>query len=147
MCITLFAYLSVALIEAASRQVHADQQAIQGKWVIESFSYNGRNLPADDFKNVQLEIRGNKNLILQDGGVASRTFRLDPAKKPKAMDITYDDGPNKGKTNHAIYVIDGDRLKICRHEQPEMERPKRFAAEAGSNRALIIWKRVKSSRD
>jgi uncharacterized protein (TIGR03067 family) len=111
--------------------------------VVVSFVFDGQSRPADDYKDLRLEFKGDKYLITQGKETASRTLKLDPAKKPKAMDITYDDGPNKGKTNRAIYVLEGDQLTICRHQQPERERPKEFASEPGSERALIKWKRVK----
>ena len=37
--------------------------------------------------------------------------KLDPSKKPKAIDITQLSG--KGETIPGIYSIDGDTLKIC----------------------------------
>jgi uncharacterized protein (TIGR03067 family) len=120
-----------------------DQAAIQGKWRIVSFTFNGQPRAEDTYKNLRLEIKGDKYLITDGGETASRTFSLDPTKKPKAMDVVYDDGPNKGKTCRAIYALEGDILTICRHQQPEMARPKEFAATGGSDRALIKWKRVK----
>src|SRR5262245_65584155 len=87
--------------------------------------------------------KGTSTSLRRAARPASRTFKLDPAKKPKAMDVTYDDGPNKGKTNHAIYALQGDTLTICRHQQPARERPKEFTSEAGSDRALIKWKKVR----
>jgi uncharacterized protein (TIGR03067 family) len=128
---------------AVADEAKTDREAIQGKWVIASLTVNGQERSADTFKNLRLEIKGDKYIITQDGEAASRTFKLDPTKKPKAIDITYDDGPNKGKTSRAIYAVEGDTLTFCRHEQPEMERPKGFGAEAGSGRVLITWKRVK----
>ena len=104
---------------------------------------NGAKAPEERFKDIVLEIRDEKYLITQDGKTASRRLRLDPAKKPKAIDITYDDGPNKGKTNRGVYRIDGDTLTICRHEQPDMPRPGDFNAPAGSGRALVVFQRIK----
>ena len=135
--------LPVSCMAAAADGAKADQEAIQGKWVIVSFIFNGLPRTEDTYKDLRLEIKGDKYLITQGGETASRTFKLDPTRKPKAMDVTYDDGPNKGKTNHAIYAVEGDILTICRHQQPAMERPKEFTSEAGSDRALIKWKRVK----
>jgi uncharacterized protein (TIGR03067 family) len=139
----LWVILLLCCVAAAADEPKTDQEAIQGKWVVKSLIVNGQPSPADTFKNLRLEIKGDKYLITHDGETASRTFKLDPTKAPKAIDITYDDGPNKGKTGHAIYVIEVDTIKICRYEQPEMERPKGFSAEAGSGRVLITWKRVK----
>src|SRR5437867_2281585 len=141
--ILLLVIVAVSCTATAADDVKTDQDAMQGKWVVASFTFDGKPRPEDYYKDLRLEIKGDKYLITQGDEIASRTFKLDPAKKPKTMDITYDDGPNKGKTNHAIYALEGDILTICRHQQPGMERPKDFAAEAGSDRALIKWKRVK----
>ena len=127
----------------AAAEVKAEHEAMQGKWVVVSFIFDGKLKPDDDYKDLRLEIKDDKYLITQGGEAASRTLKLDPSKKPNAMDITYDDGPNKGKTNQAIYVLEGDALTICRHQQPEWGRPKEFASEVGSELALIKWKRVK----
>src|SRR5262245_10347994 len=96
-----FALLLVVLAAGpggvAADAIKTDQKALQGKWRIVSFTFNGKKVPADSYKDLRLTIKGNKYLITQDGATASRTFRLDPTKKLKAMDVTYDDGPNKGK--------------------------------------------------
>ena len=104
---------------------------------------NGEERSPDTFKNLRLEIKGDKYIITQDGEVALRNFKIDPTRTPKAIDITYGDGPNKGKTGRAIYSVAGDTLKMCRDEQPERERPKEFSAASGSGRVLVTWKRVK----
>ena len=135
--------LAVLPAGAAADEAKADQDAMQGKWVIASFTRDGQQQPKDTYQNLELLIKGDKYIVTQDGEAASRTFKLDPLKNPKAMDVTYDAGPNKGKTNRAIYAIEGDTLKICRQVHPELERPKEFSADAGSARALITWKRVK----
>ena len=140
-CALLFVVLAASAV--ADDEVKTDLQTMQGKWKMAALTVNGRQQSDDYFNDLSLEIKGDKYLITYNGETASRTFKIDPAKKPKEMDITYDDGPNKGKTGHTIYAVDGDTLMICRHEQPEMERPKEFTAEAGSGRAVVTWKRVK----
>ncbi len=139
----LWLILPVSCLTAAADEAKTDQVAVQGTWRIVSFVYNGQPRAEHTYKALRLEIKGDKYLITEGGETASRTFKLDPMKKPKTMDITYDDGPNKGKTNHAIYTLERDSLTICRHQQPEMEIPKEFTSKAGSERALIKWKRVK----
>lgn len=39
--------------------------------------------------------------------------KLDPSAKPKAMDITGTESPNKGEKIPAIFALGGDRLKVC----------------------------------
>src|SRR5437899_9230044 len=97
----LLVIVAVSCTATAADDVKPDQEAMQGKWVVASFTFNGKPRPEDYYKDLRLEIKGDKYVITQGGETASRTFKLDPAKRPKAMDITYDDGPNKAKTNHA----------------------------------------------
>ena len=80
------------------------------------------------FACLPVEIAGRNRMMRY---MAIQDLKLDPAKKPREMDITYDDGPNKGKTHHAIYALEGDTLTICRHQQPGRERPN-SRARAGS---------------
>src|SRR5207237_3598683 len=85
----------------------SDQDKIQGKWKMESGVKGGTPIP-DDKKNVTIEFAGNKMKALQDGKeqVFEMTFKLDPSKKPKAIDVDMDGKPGLG-----IYVLDGDTLK------------------------------------
>jgi uncharacterized protein (TIGR03067 family) len=56
--------------------------------------------------------------------------KLDPAAKPNSTaDFEIEDGPEdaKGKTSKAIYVLNGDKLKIC-VSHPGKDRPKDFEA-------------------
>jgi hypothetical protein len=41
------------------------------------------------------------------------TFHLDVASTPRALDLTYTEGPMKGATSLGIYELDGDPWKIC----------------------------------
>jgi uncharacterized protein (TIGR03067 family) len=54
--------------------------------------------------------------------------KLDPAAKPYATaELEIEDGPEdaKGKVSKAIYVLEGDKLKMC-VSHPGKERPKEF---------------------
>jgi uncharacterized protein (TIGR03067 family) len=81
-----------------------------------------------------------KKEVLYFGEEKPFTYALDPAKKPKAIDLRAGkDGP---VVLRGIYEVEGDRLKIC---YGAGERPDKFAARAGSERAFIKLKRVKDS--
>jgi uncharacterized protein (TIGR03067 family) len=71
------------------------------------------------------------------------SFKLDPAKRPKAIDLAVSDEQDKGKIGHGIYDLDGDRLKICfpQDANAENERPTAFKSEAGSRLVLVTLKR------
>ena len=55
--------------------------------------------------------------------------KLDPAKSPRAIDITGTKGPDEGKTFLAIYELKGDELKVC-YDLSGKSRPAEFAAKA-----------------
>ena len=70
------------------------------------------------------------------------TVKLMPSAKPKALDITGTEGPNKGKTILAIYERKGDTLRIC-YELSGKGRPTEFKTEAGTQLFLVEYQRQK----
>jgi uncharacterized protein (TIGR03067 family) len=72
-------------------------------------------------------------------------YKLDPSKSPKAMDISYKEGPAAGQTVKAIYKLEGETLTICRARAEADERPREFEAPAGSHRFLFEFKRSKEA--
>ncbi len=93
-----------------------DQDKIQGKWKFESGLQGGKPLPEDVTKSSTIVFEGNKIKMTRtvDGKEESHemTFKLDPSKKPKAIDVDM-----MGKPGLGIYSLDGDTLKICHGEQ------------------------------
>jgi uncharacterized protein (TIGR03067 family) len=78
------------------------------------------------------------------------SYKLDPTKKPKEIDLTPLDGPanEKGKTGRAIYSLDGDVLKICMPGSLATgERPTELATKEGGKTSLFIFKRVTANKD
>jgi len=70
------------------------------------------------------------------------TVKLDPTKKPKAIDITFTAGERKGQMVLGIYEIEGDTFRVC-VARPGDERPAEFSAKAGSGRTLVAYQREK----
>jgi len=73
--------------------------------------------------------------------VVKFTYKLDPTRKPKEIDLIWAEFANKGKIQLAIYELDGDTLKIC--ESPiGKERPKKFESKKGSGQSILTLKRL-----
>jgi RNA polymerase sigma-70 factor (ECF subfamily) len=79
------------------------------------------------------------------GRERKKTFKMDPSKAPKELDITSLDGQEKGMTAACIYRLDGHRLMICIPyfvKDPSV-RPKEFKSGADDGLMLLTLERVK----
>ncbi len=70
------------------------------------------------------------------------TCKRNPSAKPKALDITGTEGPNKGKTILCIYEHDGDTLRVC-YDLSGKSRPSEFKTKTGTPLFLVEYKRQK----
>ena len=90
----------------------ADQAAIQGAWKVVGTEEDGQKNENPD----EIVIRFEGEEVSQTKGgqqVDPATFKLDEKAKPKTLDLTPLQGPDKGKTIKGIYELTGDSLKIC----------------------------------
>jgi uncharacterized protein (TIGR03067 family) len=119
-----------------------DIEKVQGSWTMVFAADSGRALPAADIANHQLVMRGDKyTLFKEEDKIHDHgTFTLDPTRCPRAIDITEDQGPNKGTTNRGIYLLDGNTFIVC-YNLPHMGRPTEFTSRPGSTVFLFIYKR------
>jgi uncharacterized protein (TIGR03067 family) len=129
--------------QAPSGDAKKDQDALQGTWTVVTAEADGKHLPAEQTKSLKLIFHGDKYTFqTPDHGIAG-TYKLDPAKKPRAIDATRAEGPDKGKVVLGIYQVDGDQLKMCFGAPGEDTRPKDFAPKAGEGFRLYVLKRSK----
>ena len=70
------------------------------------------------------------------------TFKIDPSKKPKQIDVTPGDGPETGKVLLGIYSPTKDELKISMARRKE--RPKSLDGKPARN-FIMTLKRDKDS--
>jgi uncharacterized protein (TIGR03067 family) len=120
-----------------------DMDALQGNWVMQVGESNGEKLPEEVAKTYKRTITKDKLTITRGGEeLYQGSFKIDPTKKPKSIDVTIETGPNKGATMIGIYELDGDTLKVCM-VPPGTPRPSEFTGKAGSNQTCAIWKKEK----
>jgi RNA polymerase sigma factor (sigma-70 family) len=119
----------------------ADKDKLQGTWVAEAVEEEGREFPADEVKDKNLEwvFAGDKVTFPIKGEAKEVRYKLDPAKKPKQIDLLLDEGkPAKG-----IYLLEGDTLKLCVQKESQGDRPTEFAAKEGTAHILLVLKKKK----
>jgi RNA polymerase sigma factor (sigma-70 family) len=122
----------------ADNKPKEDKDAILGIWKVEMVEVEGWDASETDdgkrFKSKPMTITGNKMVI---EGVIEMTYKLDPAAKPKAIDL--DNGG--GKAFYCVYSLDGNTLKICSPLSPGVNRPAEVATKDGSKSRLLVLKR------
>src|SRR5947209_1443276 len=79
---------------AAADDKKSDQDKVQGKWKFESGNRGGKPLPDEIVKTAVIVFDGKTMKMTRtvDGKEESRemSFKLDPSKKPKAIDVDID---------------------------------------------------------
>jgi uncharacterized protein (TIGR03067 family) len=139
--------LAAAVAARAGDPATADKDALQGTWRLASVEVNKEAIPLENLKEGgevlvgTLIIKGDSYTFHLGKHRLEITFRLDPTKQPKAIDLTVIDGPEKGKTYQGIYKVEGDTYTICRNVEPGKERPTEFVTKPQSGLMLVVWKR------
>ena len=132
--------LALFLVESA----RAADPNLDGDWEITSGMKDGEDLPmpAPDAGKVVMTFKGD-TLTAKIGDMThTATIKTDPSKKPATLDLTPQDGPDKGKNGLCIYDIKDDVLRLCIAE-PGRDRPTDFTSKKGSGWTLITMKRAK----
>jgi RNA polymerase sigma factor (sigma-70 family) len=121
-----------------------DKKKLQGTWYTVSVQSHGMKVPEERIlaKDVRLVVKGDQWTLKEMQGDADKEFtvRLDSGKKPKAINIVYQTGENKGKTSLGIYELDGNTLRVCLGE-PGDPPPTKF--DGGGTYTLEVFKREK----
>jgi uncharacterized protein (TIGR03067 family) len=114
----------------------ADLQPLQGKWVVESFDYNGN--PVEVMKGAVREFKEEKyTLAPKVGDAINGMVKLDSTKNPKEIDLEIN-----GRTLKGIYVLDGDLLRMSYTLNGD-ERPAELVSKPDSGVVLVVHKRAK----
>ena len=144
--------LTAALVLAAPAPAvdnKKDTELIQGTWTVVSYEYDGRKKPDGEIKHVKIVIKDHMITIKRDGVEEMLTFKLDPAKKPKTIDMT----ARKTAADQqvpGIYELKENELKMCFVKGEKRNgtgaRPTEFASKADTDSVLIILKREKKDK-
>src|ERR1043166_6527334 len=89
-----------------------DAKDIQGTWLPVKAELRGEPMKDDFLKQITLKLDSGKYEVMAEN-LDKGTYTIDPAAKPKTIDIVGTEGPNVGKKIPGIYELDGDSLRIC----------------------------------
>lgn len=142
----LFA-LTVCTAAPPEDAVKQEVEKLQGSWKAVAVEDAGKKRPDDHIKNWMLIVKDDK-MTARDGDetLDESTFKLDPSKKPTAIEIVYTSGEDKGKVLRGICSVEGDTLKIC-VAFTEKQVPTEFTTREGTDQTLVVLQRDKSGKN
>jgi RNA polymerase sigma factor (sigma-70 family) len=118
-----------------------DKDAILGDWKVAEVEVDGKDgagtQKGEEFKGAMMTITADKIVLKRGEKSIDLGYQLDPAAKPKAIDL--DNGI--GKSWMGVYSLDGNTLKICWPREPGGDRPAEVGTKEGSNSYLVVLKR------
>jgi uncharacterized protein (TIGR03067 family) len=141
MAILLVAFIHASVLRGEDAK--ADLDKFQGTWEVTKYERNGEQFPV-----MAMKFTGDKMQRYAAAGDPSPsrpewTIKLDPSKKPRAIDATVLTGPLMGKTRLGIYQLDAEELKLCLARPEVTDRPTEFKSNEGSQLEVITLKRSK----
>jgi uncharacterized protein (TIGR03067 family) len=144
-CVSMLVWLcggALALGEGAGK-TEDDSKRMQGTWRPVAAKLGGSELPDEVRKTIKLVVTDGKYAVtVGREGTDEGTIKLDPAQKPRAMDIVGTKGPNKGKTIPAIYELTDGTLRIC-YDLGGKARPTEFQSKPETQLFLVTYERAK----
>jgi uncharacterized protein (TIGR03067 family) len=119
-----------------------DRERLQGAWSCFAYEVAGKPTDEKDRKGIQLTIEGGKMTRTHGETRWVGTLTLDPTRKPRELDVTVTEGPNKGEMLRGVYDFQGELLLMC-FPGPGGDRPRSLASNAENGCTLETWKREK----
>jgi uncharacterized protein (TIGR03067 family) len=137
-------FLPAVAVSDDDKDKKKDIDALQGTWSIAVFKSDGQALPEDMVKEMKFAIKDNKYTLTVKGEEAETgTFKLDPEKQVKTIDLDIQSGPDKGKKQVGIYTLKGDTFMFCFARPGETERPTKLESTEENKATFSELKREK----
>lgn len=130
--------------DAKDDEIKKEMAKLEGSWKVVALEKSGKPAPDEVLKEApRITFKGDRINLKFSGKDKEQesTYKLDPSKKPKEIDIVEKRG-DRNEPSKSIYLLDGDDLKICM-ARPGLERPTEFATKEGAQHSMLTLKREK----
>ena len=126
----LLALAALLLLAAAptEQQIEAEKEKMTGTYKLFILEINGKSIDADQIRTFEVKVTRNTITIKANANERESTYRIDPTKDPKTIDLVW-----KDKVTLGIYSINGEKLKLCLAAEGSRKRPNDFETKRGSN--------------
>lgn len=123
--------------------VKKELKNLEGTWKVVAMERDGKQEPDEVAKAPEFTFKGDKIVFKTGDKEREMTFKIDPTKKPKEIDLGEASAGqvSKGK---GIYIFNTEKgeLKICVGKR-DGDRPTEFATKEGTGVSIITFKRAK----
>ena len=120
----------------------SDLSALQGQWKVTSLEVAGSQMPAAMFPNAMVSVSGDVFESSGMGAVYRGKIALAQSGIRRTFSLTFEEGPEKGNVNHALYELDGDTWMICL-DMKGGPAPSGLASTAANGYALETLTRIR----
>lgn len=136
------AVLAAGSLGAAEPRLPDGQKGFQGTWAIVELERGGKK--SDERITAGTVVFEGDKYRIKSGAetVEAGTFRARAGKTPNEIDVTVTEGPDKGKTWHGVYELEGDTLRAVVGPS-DKERPKALANPAPGTRGFTLKRQKK----
>ena len=91
----------------------SDSAALQGKWKVAYLEVGGSSMPASMFPNAVVSVSGDIFESSGMGAIYRGRMKLSEQGAQKMLSLSFEEGPEKGNVNHAVYELAGDNWTFC----------------------------------
>jgi len=143
---------------AAQPTAGKEDDKLEGRWLLTGFEFKGKQVPKDQVKAIKVTwvVTGSKVEENMRGKKREMSFKLDPTKDPKRIDLTvvsgeggafFPGGTDKGAIIRGIYRLKGDELAICMNTENDKEPPDNFTTKEDAAWVLYKMKRAAKTKE
>ena len=134
----------MAFAQEATKQEDSEWKDLNATWQPVKMQMAGNDFPSEQIQSIKLTLKDGEYTMKMIGGVEeSGKVELGEGDddKPAAMDISIEEGQNKGKTIKAIFKIEEEKLIVC--YAMTGDRPTEFESTKDNGYLFLEYEKVK----